>query len=163
RNSAERSMADEMQFHVDREAERLIADGMTREAAQRAARVAFGGVEQMKEAARDAWGTRSLDELRRDAVYALRLTRKQPGFSTIVVFSLALGLGATLTVFNLTYNVLYAPLALPHPEQLVAPMRITKNNRSRMFSWAEVQSLRAASGASVVAASRGASAVAVSV
>jgi putative ABC transport system permease protein len=163
RSSAERSMAEEMQFHVDREAERLIVDGMTREEAQRTARVAFGGVEQMKEAARDAWGTRSLDELRRDVVYAFRLTRKQPGFSTIVTLSLALGLGATLTVFNLTYNVLYAPLALPHPEQLVAPMRITKTDRSREFSWSEVQSLRAASGVGVLAASRGASSVAISV
>ena len=163
RSSAERSMAEEMQFHVDRETERLIADGMTREEARRTARVAFGGVEQMKEAARDAWGTRLLDELRRDFIYALRLTRKQAGFSTIVALSLALGLGATLTVFNLTYNVLYAPLALPHPEQLVAPMRITKNNRSRVFSWSEVQSLRTASRAGVFAASRGASSVAVSV
>jgi len=163
RNSAERSMAEEMQFHVDRAAERLITEGMKREEAQRAARVAFGGVEQMKEAARDAWGTRSLDQLRRDVTYALRLTRKQPGFSTIVALSLALGLGATLTVFNLTYNVLYAPLALPHPEQLVVPMRITKPGRDRMFSWAEVQSLRTASRAGVFAASRGASSVAVSV
>src|SRR5262245_43494332 len=139
RSAVERSMAEEMQFHVDRETERLVADGMTREEAQRTARVAFGGVEQMKEVARDAWGTRSLDELRRDFIYALRLTRKQPGFSTIVALSLALGLGATLTVFNLTYNVLYAPLALPHPEQLVAPMRVTKNDRSKVFTWSEVQ------------------------
>jgi predicted permease len=156
-------MAEEMQFHVDRETERLIAEGMTRDEAQRTARVAFGGVEQMKEAARDAWGTRSLDDLRRDFVYALRLTRKQLGFSTIVALSLALGLGATLTVFNLTYNVLYAPVALPHPEQLVAPMRITRTDRSRMFSWSEVQSLRAALGPGAFAASRGASGVAVSV
>ncbi|HEU4994389.1 MAG TPA: ADOP family duplicated permease [Gemmatimonadaceae bacterium] len=162
RDAAERDMADEIQFHVDRETDRLASEGFSPTEARRQARIAFGGVEQIKEEARDAWGTRVTEYLLRDLANALRLARKQPGFSSVVALSLAFGLGATLTVFGLAHNVLFTPLPVPHPEQLVAPMRMTQDGRDYAFSWAEVQALRAVP-VGELAASRTASAVAVSI
>src|SRR5690349_17528526 len=122
RDAAEREMADELRFHLDREVERLVAGGLSPHEARRRARHTFGDVEQVKEAGRDAWGVRALDSLGRDFVQSLRLARRQPGFSSVVLLSLALGLGVTLTAFGITWNILFADLPLPHPEQLVHPV-----------------------------------------
>jgi hypothetical protein len=89
----------------------------------------------------------------------MRVSRKQPWFSGVVIGSLALGLAAALTVVNVSYNVLFAPLALPRPNELVTAMRWTNEGRDNVFTWSEVQVLRAAPGATI-AAMRGASSVA---
>jgi hypothetical protein len=159
RDAAERGMDEELQFHIDHETAHLVRAGLPPDEARRRARLSFGGVEQVKEAARDAWGTRLIDELRRDATQAMRLSRKQPWFSGVVVVSLALGLAAALTVVNISYNVLFAPLALPRPNELVTAVRWTNDGRDNVFTWTEVQELRAAPGATI-AAMRGASSVA---
>ena len=159
RDAAEHAMDEELRFHVDRETEQLVRAGLPPDEARRRARLSFGGVEQVKEAARDAWGTRMIEQLRRDATQAMRVSRRQPWFSGVVVTSLALGLAATLTVVNIAYNVLFAPLALPRPNELVTAMRWTNEGRDNVFTWSEVQLLRAAPGATI-AAMRGASAVA---
>src|ERR1041385_6472001 len=91
RAQADRDMASEMELHVALETERLVRSGLAPDDARREARITFGGVEQIKEAARDAWGTRSIETLLRDIIYALRVSRRQPVFSTVVVLSLALG------------------------------------------------------------------------
>jgi len=159
RDAADRAMDEELQFHIDRETEQLVRAGLPPDEARRRARLSFGGVEQVKEAARDAWGTRMIEQLRRDATQAMRVSRQQPWFSGVVVVSLALGLAAALTVVNISYNVLFAPLALPRPNELVTAMRWTNEGRDNVFTWSEVQVLRAAPGATL-AAMRGASSVA---
>src|SRR5262245_12759919 len=133
-DAAEHEMAEEIQFHLDSEIERLVREGLSLSEARREARRAFGGVEQIKEEARDAWGTRLIENVRRDLGQSMRVARKQPGFSLIVVLSLALGLGATLTAFNITWNVLFAEVALPHPEQLVQPWRWDRGGRDNVFT-----------------------------
>jgi predicted permease len=159
RDAAEHGMDEELQFHIDRETEQLVRAGLPPDEARRRARLSFGGVDQVKEAARDAWGTRMIDQLRRDAAQSLRVSRKQPWFSSVVIVSLALGLAAALTVVNIAYNVLFAPLALPRPNELVTAVRWTSDDRDNVFTWSEVQVLRAATGATI-AAMRGASSVA---
>src|SRR5262245_29789334 len=116
RKRVERDLDEELRYHVERQTEQNIAAGMSPEGARTAALRAFGGVERHKEDARDARGVRILEEVARDLRHALRLAGKHPVFSSIVVLSLALGLGATTAVFSLTYNVLFARLPLPHPE-----------------------------------------------
>src|SRR5688572_21421598 len=158
RRAAEDDMANEMAQHIDFETERLVRDGLPADEARRQALLMFGGVEQVKESARDAWGIRALDTFGRDFRNAMRLSARQPVFSVVVTLSLALGLAATMTVINVAYNILLAPLDLPRPNELVAVARWTEDGRDYVFRWRDIEALRSAQGVTLTAW-RGASAV----
>ena len=111
---------EEMQFHLDRLAERYRRDGMTESEAARRARVTFGGTERFKEETRDARGGRAVEDAMRDLRHAARALRRAPGFTTAAVASLALGIGAVTAVFALAHAVLLAPLPYPDADRLVA-------------------------------------------
>ncbi|HEV8366240.1 MAG TPA: ADOP family duplicated permease [Gemmatimonadaceae bacterium] len=159
RSTVERELDDELRFHIEREAERLTRSGIQATEARRQAALTFGGVEQMKEATRDARGTSVLEHMLRDLAHSFRVARKQPSFALIVVLSLALGLGVANAAFNLTYNVLFAPLALPHPDELAVLGRDDRGVRDVAFSWNEYVALRATPGVGTLVATRGASAI----
>src|SRR5712691_3636097 len=94
--------------------------GMTPEDARLAARRAFGGVEQTKEEHRDARSFVWLDDARRDLQYAARTLRRTPGFTAVAVLTLALGIGANVTIFTLLDAVVLKPLPVPAARELVA-------------------------------------------
>ena len=91
RADVERELNDELQDHIAREAEKLERSGMSRDAAVRAARVAFGGVDRVKEDSRDARGVRFLEHVAQDVRYALRGIRSRPAFTGVVIATLGLG------------------------------------------------------------------------
>jgi predicted permease len=119
RATVEQELADELRFHIEREAEKYERQGMSREAALRRARLEFGGVEQTKEASRDARGTARLESVVRDFRYAIRSLRKHPAFTLTVVATLALGIGANSAIFTLVDALMLRPLPVSHPENLV--------------------------------------------
>src|SRR5882762_2591922 len=93
RRQMEEQLEKELRFHLDQHAADLIARGLDPKQAQRQARLALGGPEQVKENCRDARGTRWLEDLLRDTRYALRTFRRKPGFTVVGLLILSLGIG----------------------------------------------------------------------
>ena len=96
----EREMDEEFRSHIQHRADDLARRGLSREAAERAARVEFGGVEAQKEAARDERGLRLWQELRANVEFAVRGLGHHPIQSLIVVTTLTLGIGISAVVFS---------------------------------------------------------------
>jgi predicted permease len=120
RGRFEDAMAAEMRFHVERYTEDLVLSGVPPAEAARRARREFGSLDTVKEDCREARGLRPFDELRRDLRYAARLLRKTPGFTATALATLALCLGANLTIFAVVDAVLLRPLPFPAAGRLVS-------------------------------------------
>src|SRR5215217_5655905 len=91
---------------VEREARKLEASGLSATDALRQARLAFGGVERIKDDARDARGVSWLEVFASDVRYAVRGLRARPGFTIAVVLTLGLGIGANVAMFGIVDRLL---------------------------------------------------------
>jgi predicted permease len=117
RGTMERDLADELQFHLQREAEKLIRDGVPPDEAMRRARIALGGVEVVKEASRDGRGVIWLENAAQDLRYAVRSLRRNPLFTAGVILTLGLGIGVNTAMFGILDRLLFrTPAYLAQPE-----------------------------------------------
>lgn len=115
----ESDLSAELRFHVERHAEDLMRAGAGKEEAYRRARMELGGLDGVKEDCRQARGLFWVDEMRRDCRFALRLLRKSPAFTVTALLTLALCLGANLTIFAVVDAILVRPLPFPDAARLV--------------------------------------------
>ncbi len=108
----------ELRFHFESQVADKVRSGIPENEARRLTRLEFGGMEQIKEECRERRGTLWLESMVRDAHYSLRRLRKAPGFSSIVILTLALGLGANMAIFSLVQGILLRSLPVADPASL---------------------------------------------
>ena len=119
RGVAEEGLDDEFRFHLDRETQRNVERGFSTEESRRLAGSAFGQLDALKDDCRQAWGIRQLDLLRQDVRQGVRGLGRRPGFTTAVVATLALGIGAMTAIVSVVDAVLLRPVPFEAMERLV--------------------------------------------
>jgi hypothetical protein len=118
RKSMEAELDEELRTHFEHQVEKFVASGLPRAEAIRNARLEFGGLDQVKEECRDTRGVRFIETTLQDVRYGLRMLRNNPGFTTVAVLTLALGIGANTAIFSLANVFMFRPLPVKDAERL---------------------------------------------
>jgi predicted permease len=119
---------EEMDVHLQMRTEKLVQDGLAPEAARRAAAQAFGNLAVLRDRGYDVRGGGLIESLALDLRYAGRLLRRQYGYATVAILTMALGIGATTTIFSVAYGVLLKPLPWSDADRV---MRITETRKGK--------------------------------
>jgi predicted permease len=149
RSAVEREMDAEFRFHYQRLVEDFLARGFGMDEARRLARMEFGGLEQMKEDARDARVAGYFERAWRGLRLAVRNLGRNPGFAAIAVATLGLGIGANTLLFSLLDRLLLRNLPVRDPQRLVVfhgnvltPGMYRADERMMSFSWPKYKDFR---------------------
>jgi predicted permease len=118
KKNRDRDLERELRSDVELEAAELQENGLSAEDARYTARRALGNATLLKENMREVWAATWLDWLTQDFKYALRLFRKTPGFASVVIFTLALGIGANTAIFSIVNALLLKQLPYAQPERV---------------------------------------------
>jgi predicted permease len=142
-------LKDEIEAHIDFETQENIEAGMPPEEARHAATRKFGNVLLARERSREIWGWLWAERLWQDIRYALRGFRRNPGFATVALLSLMLGIGASVALFSVVYGILIAPYPYAKPNEIWAPAVLGPNypmhawHRYTRREYSEIQKLSA--------------------
>jgi putative ABC transport system permease protein len=119
RDRQDREFAEELESHLQMHIEDNLRAGMTTQEARRQALIMLGGIEPTKERYRRQRGLPMIETVLQDLRFGFRMLLKSPGFTTIAILTLALGIGANTAIFSLIDTVLLRPLLFPDADRLV--------------------------------------------
>lgn len=129
RDRRDREMAEELESHLLMHIDDNRRSGMSPEEARRQALVKLGGVERVKEEHRDQRGFPAVEATLKDLRFALRMMRRSPGFSAVVLATLAIGIGANTVMFSVVNTLLIRPLPYGDPERLMFVQTVEADTR----------------------------------
>src|ERR1700741_200031 len=112
-------LSEEIREHLEEKIEELVAGGMSRKEATYTARREFGNVRLMEEDSRVVWRWAAIEDFFMDVRFGARMLRKNPGFSAIAVFTLALGIAANATMFSFLSAWMLKKPAVSDPDRLM--------------------------------------------
>ena len=139
----EQEMDEEMAFHMEMEARKLVWGGMTPEEAARQARRSFGGVMREKERARDAWGIGLVQDVTSDLRQAIRSLRRSPTFAVVSILSLAVGIGVNSSLFTVVHAVWLAPVpGVTGQDRIVDLVPVVGGSEEWLWSYPDFESVR---------------------
>jgi predicted permease len=119
----EQELDEEMRFHLDRQIDAFLRQGLARDEAVRQATIAFGHLGAVREEHHDARGIAPLTHLVRDLRHALRQARRAPAFTALAVLCLGLGIGVNTSIFAVLNAAMFRSMAVQDPARLVVLSR----------------------------------------
>jgi len=142
---ADDDLREELESHLEMETAELIRRGMDAETARRQAQLASGGITQAAGRVREQRGLPWIESTLADLRFGLRSLHRNPGFTAVVVITLALGIGATTAIFSVVRGVLLKPLPHRDGDRLVYLRQSTDGlgGENMLFSVPEIRDLRA--------------------
>ncbi len=152
RNAMERDLEDEIRFHLAQQAEEFEKRGVSDEQSADAARLRFGNVTFHKEQCRDTWSVAWIEALAQDLRFAWRTLRRRPGFATVAVLTLSLGIGATTAMVSVLEHTVLHPVVARDPARIVWLQESSKaheesgSNPARLSNWQAAHSFSAVTG-----------------